>query len=113
MADITGQTVLEIADLTRKGLEIQAVDKGTHPFVEFLEQNAPWTFQPPLLQRPFTIRAIATTADILRVRHTAKSRTWTQEADAYIAELPHPTPARDIALVRAAAEWLEDREEQQ
>ena len=33
MADITGQTVLEIADLTRKGLEIQAVDKGTHPFV--------------------------------------------------------------------------------
>ena len=109
MADITGQTVLEIADLTRKGLEkIQAVDKGTHPFVEFLEQNAPWTFQPP-----FTIRAIATTADILRVRHTAKSRTWTQEADAYIAELPHPTPARDIALVRAAAEWLESREAHQ
>ena len=108
MADITGQTVLEIADLTRKGLEkIQAVDKGTHPFVEFLEQNA------VDIWRPFTIRAIATTADILRVRHTAKSRTWTQEADAYIAELPHPTPARDIALVRAAAEWLEDREEQQ
>ena len=64
-------------------------------------------------QRPFTQLAIALTADILRLRHTAKSRTWAQEADAYIAELPHPTPARDIALVRAAAEWLEDREEQQ
>ena len=71
------------------------------------------TTAPRNIGRPFTIRAIVTTADILRVRHTAKSRTWAQEADAYIAELPHPTPARDIALVRAAAEWLEDREEQQ
>ena len=64
-------------------------------------------------QRPFTPRAIATTADILRLRHTAKSRTWAQEADAYISELPHPTPKRDVELVRAAADWLEGRDNQQ
>ena len=33
MADITGQTVQQIADLARKGLEKQGVDNGTHPFI--------------------------------------------------------------------------------
>lgn len=64
-------------------------------------------------QRPFTQLAIAITADILLLRHTAKTRSWKEEAEAYIAELPHPTPKRDIELVRAAADWLEGRDNQQ
>ncbi len=64
-------------------------------------------------QRPFTQLAIALTADILRMRHTAKARSWKEEAEAYISELPHPTPKRDIELVRAAADWMEKRDNQQ
>lgn len=63
--------------------------------------------------KPFSELSIRLTVAILKERHTSKSRTWEQEAEAYIAELPHPTPKRDIEMVRSAAEWLESREEQQ
>ena len=33
MADITGQTVQQIADLTRKGIGVQDVEMGTHSFI--------------------------------------------------------------------------------